>query len=110
MATRKSNVGNALNKVGSVTTKIGIFMGSLFSLIYLLITLYIAKKIKTDPYRNIKATIKDSSCKEDIQNVCTTKNKTKTCKDEVVYKCKLNLQYNVKKKKYLLTSNLKKQL
>ena len=77
MATGKSNVGNALNKVGSVTTKIGIFMGSLLSLIFLLITLYIGKKIKTDPYRNIKATIKESSCTEDVQNVCTTNNKTK---------------------------------
>ena len=66
---QEAGIGNALNKVGSVTTKIDLFFGGLFTLIFLLITLYFAKKIKTSPYKKFKATVESAECTESTQNV-----------------------------------------
>lgn len=93
-------IGNGLNKLGSFTTKMGIFFGGLFTLIFFLVTLYFAKKIKTSPYKKLKATVEAADCTESTQNVCETKNNIKTCRDEVVYRCKLQLKYTVNGKEY----------
>lgn len=97
---QEAGIGNGLNKLGSVTTKMGIFFGGLFTLIFFLITLYFAKKIRTSPYKKIKAVIESADCTESTQNVCETKNKTKTCRDELVYRCNLQLKYTVNGKEY----------
>ena len=99
-------VGNTLESVGSVTTKIGMIFGSLFTIIFLIITIFIAKKIELSPYKIVKAKIKTAECKKTTKNVCKTKSKTKTCEDEDIYKCKLEIIYKVKSKEYTQTLNV----